>query len=72
MRFELWYWPKDTMLSRFETEAAALAGVRKYLSDHDGLGYINDIGLVTVGGPVLTYPLEGAPLLAKAFGLEEG
>ena len=73
MRYELWYWPTNIVVEAYATEQEALAGVRKHLCGGDDTGYINRLGLVDKGAPgvVLTYPLEGAALLAKAFGLEE-
>jgi hypothetical protein len=72
MRYQLWDWDANEVLMSFVHEDAALVYLRSFLGSNDP-GTINRIGLVDKGAPgeVLTYPLEGAALLAKAFGLEE-
>ncbi len=72
MRYELWNFTNNERLYNFVNEDAALMYLRSLLGGSDA-GLINRIGLVDKGAPgeVLTYPLEGAALLAKVFGLEE-
>lgn len=71
-RYQVWDWDTNKVLGEHATEVMALRVIRNVLHLEEP-GYINRIGLVDKGGPgeVLTYPLEGAALLAKAFGLEE-
>lgn len=71
-RYQVWDWNANTVLMQFGEERHALLYVRELLKDDRGRA--DSIGLVDKGAPgeVLTYPLEGAELLAKAFGLEEG
>jgi len=71
MRYEIWNFQSNERLATFTDEARALVSVRLLLTTSEP-GVINTLGLVTVGGPTLTYPLEGAALLAKAFGLNDG
>lgn len=73
MRYQLWNWDANEIVQVFDDESDALDYLRKTLAVDDP-GTINRIGLVDKGAPgeVLTYPLEGAGLLAKAFGLEAG
>lgn len=73
MRYQLWDWNTNEVVDATAHESSALVFVRRYLFEHEP-GTINRLGLVDKGAPgeVLTYPLEGAALLAKAFGLEEG
>lgn len=72
-RYQVWAWDTNEVRMQFRDEEHALTYVRGLLSTSPP-GLINHLGLVDKGGPgeVLTYPLEGAALLAKAFGLEEG
>ena len=72
MRYELWDFANTERLYNFVNEDAALVYLRSLLGERE-IGLINRIGLVDKGAPgdVLTYPLEGAALLAKVFGLEE-
>lgn len=72
MRYQLWDWDTNEVVMQFADEATALVYLRAFLARSDP-GAINRLGLVDRGAPgeVLTYPLEGANLLAKAFGLEE-
>lgn len=71
-RYQLWDWDTNKTLAEADYEETALLQTRHYLCVHES-GTINRLGLVDKGGPgeVLTYPLEGSALLAKAFGLEE-
>jgi hypothetical protein len=70
MRYEVWDYRAERMVASWADEARALAHVRGIILDGPS-GRINDLGLAVAGGPHLTYPLEGAALLAKAFGLRE-
>lgn len=77
MRYELWDFESNEILASFGDEQTALFEVRSYLASQ-AYGEINRLGLVDTGAPkgsapsVATYPLEGAALLAKVFGLEDG
>lgn len=70
MRFEVWQWSTGRRIAAFATEAAALTWLRRSCDGTDTSGF-EDLGLVDNGTPgsPATYPLEGAALLAKAFGL---
>ena len=72
MRYQVWDWDKNEVLMSFGDEQHALMYVRGLLGNAPP-ERADEIGLVDKGAPgeVLTYPLEGAALLAKAFGLEE-
>lgn len=72
MRFTIWDFAKGEVMLAFPERGMALLYLRGLLGAAP-LGRVNDLGLVDKGGPgeVLTYPLEGAALLAAVFGLEE-
>jgi hypothetical protein len=73
MRYELWDFETNERLMAFSERDHALTYLRSFLGGSEA-GTIDRLGLVDKGGPgsVLTYPLEGAALLAAVFGLEEG
>lgn len=70
MTYEVWDWEKNERMMSFPQEETALLYLRGLLGTAPA-GRVNALGLVTMGAPTLTYPLEGAALLAKVFGLEE-
>jgi hypothetical protein len=73
MRYQIWDWETNEKIGVAVSEEEALTVIRNMLAG-EASGTINRLGLVDKGAPgeVLTYPLEGAALLAKAFGLEAG
>jgi hypothetical protein len=72
MRFQIWDFDQDRLLMAFPERGTALLYLRGLLGKAPA-GRVNALGLVDKGGTgeVLTYPLEGAALLAAVFGLEE-
>ncbi len=72
MRWEVWDFGNERRLMAFPERDTALLYLRGLLGAAPA-GRVNALGLVDKGGPGehLTYPLEGAALLAAAFGLEE-
>lgn len=67
--YEVWDFGKDERMMTFADQATALLYLRGLLGAAPA-GRINSLGLVTTGAQVLTYPSEGAALLAQVFGLE--
>lgn len=72
MRYEVWDFEKQERMMAFPEQGTALLYLRGLLGAAP-IGRINVLGLVDMGGPGehLTYPLEGAALLAAVFGLED-
>lgn len=72
MRWEVWDFERGVRLMAFGEREHALTYLRSVLGISPP-GRINGLGLGDRGAPgeVATFPLEGAALLAAAFGLEE-
>ena len=72
MRYQIFDFSQDRLLMAFPERGTALLYLRGLLGKAPP-GRINALGLVDKGAPgeVLTYPLEGAALLAAVFGLED-